>query len=121
VRCEESAGIQAFVGRGHKVHIYKEYHSVCPLVGIGTLPPTPSLASECAPPPGTKGGGAHTRAGEGLGESQFQRLEEKLSTLPTLWLGVTVNWNCKKTGMVEEGCKEKELKRMSTVLSEASL
>jgi len=38
----------------------------------------PSLASECAPPPGTKwgeGGGVHvghTRlAGEGLGESQF--------------------------------------------------
>jgi hypothetical protein len=23
----------------HKVRIYKEYHSVCPLVGIGTLPP----------------------------------------------------------------------------------
>jgi hypothetical protein len=48
--------------------------------------PTPSLASECAPPPEPKGGGvAHSRAGEGLGESQFQRLEKKLSTLPTLW------------------------------------
>jgi hypothetical protein len=23
--------------------------------------PTPSLASKCAPPPGTKGGGGHTR------------------------------------------------------------
>jgi hypothetical protein len=42
--------------------------------------PTPSLASECAPIPGTKGGVAHSRAGEGLGESQFQRLEKKLST-----------------------------------------
>ncbi len=47
----------------------------------------PSLASGCAPPPGTKGGGegAHSPAGEGLGESQFRRLERKLSTLPTLW------------------------------------
>ncbi len=42
--------------------------------------PTPSPASEWAPPPGTKGGGGvHARAGEG-----FQRLEKKLSTLPTL-------------------------------------
>ncbi len=48
--------------------------------------PTPSLASECAPPPGTKvgRGGGHSPAGEGLGESQFRRLEKKLSTLPTL-------------------------------------
>jgi hypothetical protein len=31
-------------------------------------------------------GGAHSPAGEGLGEeSQFRRLEKKLSTLPTLW------------------------------------
>ncbi len=35
--------------------------SVCPLVGIGTLPPPPSPASACAPPPGTKGWGGHTR------------------------------------------------------------
>ena len=33
--------------------------------------PTPSLASECAPLPGTKGG-THLPAGEGLGESQFR-------------------------------------------------
>jgi hypothetical protein len=46
--------------------------------------PNPSFASECAPEP--KGGGAHSPADEGLGESQFQRLEKKLSTLPTLWL-----------------------------------
>jgi hypothetical protein len=44
---------------------YIEYHSVSPLVGIGTLPP-PSLASECGPSPGN-GGGAHSLAGEGLG------------------------------------------------------
>ncbi len=46
---------------------------------------TPSLASECAPPPGTKDGGlAHSPADEGLGESQFRRLEKKLITLPIL-------------------------------------
>ncbi len=32
------------------------------------------------------GGGAHSRACEGLGESRFQRLQKKLSTLPTLWV-----------------------------------
>jgi hypothetical protein len=51
--------------------------------------PTPSLASECAPPPEIKGetkggGGANSPAGEGLVESQFRRLEKKLSILPTL-------------------------------------
>jgi hypothetical protein len=30
-------------------------------------------------------GGAYSPAGKGLGESQFRRLEKKLSTLPTLW------------------------------------
>jgi hypothetical protein len=61
----------------HKVRIYKEYHSVSPLVGIGTHPiPLSSLPPE----PGR----AHSSAGEGLGESQFRRLEKKLSTLPTL-------------------------------------
>ena len=35
--------------------------------------PNPSLASECAPPPRTKGGGAHSPVGEGLGEFQFRR------------------------------------------------
>jgi hypothetical protein len=39
--------------------------------------PTPSLASECAPTPGAKGGGAHSPSGEGLGESQFRRLEKR--------------------------------------------
>ncbi len=65
-----------------KVRIYKEYHSVCPLVGIGTLPTPLSPASVPLPP--ERGGGAHSPAGEGLGESNFRRLEKKLSTL-TLW------------------------------------
>jgi hypothetical protein len=33
----------------------------------------------CPPAPGTKGGGAHSPAGEGLGESQFLRLEKSLA------------------------------------------
>ncbi len=53
--------------------------------------PTPSLASECAPPHYTKGGGTHTPAGEGLGESQFRRLEKRLSTLPTLCSSLSVH------------------------------
>ncbi len=50
--------------------------------------PTPSLASECAPPHGTL---AHSPAGEGLGESLFRRLEKNPSTLPTLWLSDCIN------------------------------
>jgi hypothetical protein len=65
-----------------------EYHSVSPRVEIGTFP-TPSPASDYAPPPGTKGG-THSSAGEGLGESQFQRLEKKHSTLSTLCCQVKV-------------------------------
>jgi hypothetical protein len=59
----------------HKVHIYLEYNSECPLVGIGT--PTPFPASECSPPPQTKGGGAHSPAVERAGESQFRRMEKR--------------------------------------------
>jgi hypothetical protein len=60
-----------------------EYHSVCPLVGIGTLPPPLSPASVPLPPEPKRG--SHSSAGEGLGESHFRRLGEKLSTRPTLW------------------------------------
>ncbi len=49
--------------------------------------PNPSPANECALPPVPKGGGgAHSLAAKGVGESQFRRLEKKLSTLPTLWV-----------------------------------
>ena len=71
----------------HKVHIYKEYHSVCPLVGTGTLPPPLSPASVPLPPE-PKGGEAYSPAGRGLGESQFRRLEKKLTTLLTRWYAV---------------------------------
>ncbi len=57
-------------------------HSVCPLVGIGTLPIPLSPASVPLPP---EPKGLHSPACEGLGESQCRRLEKKLCTLPTLW------------------------------------
>jgi hypothetical protein len=41
--------------------------------------PTPLAASECALPPGPKGGGRHSPAAKGVGESQFQRLEKRLA------------------------------------------
>jgi hypothetical protein len=50
----------------HKVRIYKEYHSVCPLVGIGTLP-TPLPPARMPPPPPVLGGGGYSLAREGLG------------------------------------------------------
>ena len=71
----------------HKVLIYKEHHSVCPSLELG-LPPTPlPQASVLSPPDQRVGGGGHTRlraAAKGAVESQFRRLEKKLSTLPTL-------------------------------------
>ncbi len=41
--------------------------------------PTPIATSECALPLGPKGGGAHSPAAKGVGESQFQRLEKRLA------------------------------------------
>jgi hypothetical protein len=43
--------------------------------------PTPSPAGECVPPPFGWGGGAHSLAGEWLGESQFRRGDRHCSTL----------------------------------------
>ncbi len=61
--------------------------------------PTPSPASGCAPPPPTKGVGAHSSVGDGVGahssvgdgvgETQFRRLDKKLSKLLTLWSDLT--------------------------------
>ncbi len=66
--------------------MYKEYHNVCPLVGIGTLPPPLSPASVPLPPR-TKGGGGGTLARRlGVGGVPIPTTEEKLSTLPTLWI-----------------------------------
>ncbi len=57
--------------------------------------PNPSPPSEHALPPGPKGGGAHSPASKGMGESQFRRLEKKLSTLPTLCSEGTKKGDCK--------------------------
>ncbi len=47
--------------------------------------PTPFPLSKCAPcPPGTQSGGG-THSCKGMGESQFRRLEKKISTLSNLW------------------------------------
>jgi hypothetical protein len=73
----------ATTGPNHKVLIYIEHHSVCPLVGIGT-PPTPLPQASVPPPPGPKAGGAHAPVAMGVRKSQFRPQEKKLSTLPTL-------------------------------------
>ncbi len=50
-----------------------------------TTLPTP-LSPASVPLPQNRKGGAHSPGGEELGESQFRRLEKRLSTLPTLWI-----------------------------------
>jgi hypothetical protein len=77
----------------HKVHIhvYTEYHSVCPLVGIGTPIHPFSRYRACPSPLYQGGGGAQSATGEGVVKSQFRRLEKKLSTLPTLCLQSSSN------------------------------
>jgi len=74
-------GLILCVGRSTK-YIYKEYHSVCSLVEIETLPPPLSSASVPLPPEPKGGGrGGHTRLRmRGWGEIQFRRLEKRLST-----------------------------------------
>jgi hypothetical protein len=56
--------------KNHKVSSYKEYHSVCPLVGIGTLPTPPSPAS--VPLPTNPGGGGTLASGLGVGGVPIQ-------------------------------------------------
>ncbi len=51
-----------------QIQIYLEYHSVCPLIGIG-VPHSLSPQQMWTPPPWTKGGGGRSPAGEGVGES----------------------------------------------------
>jgi hypothetical protein len=58
-----------------KVHLYTEYHSVCPLVGIGTLRP-PLLSASVPLPPEPKGRG-HTRQRERGWESPNPTTGEK--------------------------------------------
>jgi hypothetical protein len=75
-------------GENHKVRIYEyiECHSVCLFVGIGTPPPTPFQQASMPLPPEPNGGGGTLACELGVGESQFRRLEKRVSTLSTLWL-----------------------------------
>ncbi len=59
----------------HKVRIYKEYHSVCPLVGSGTLPPLLSPASVPLPP--RTGGRGTLACGWGVGAVPIPTTGEK--------------------------------------------
>jgi hypothetical protein len=67
------------------MHIHIQSTTVyVPSSGLRLSHPLPR--QRVCPSPRNQRGGAHLRAGEGLGESQFQRLEKKLSTLSTLRL-----------------------------------
>ncbi len=48
----------------------------------------PLSRQRVCPSPQNRGGGAHSPAGEGLGESHCRRLEKKLSTLPIFYMWV---------------------------------
>jgi hypothetical protein len=83
------AMLNGLLGQTHKARIFKEYHVHCMSPRRNWDSPTSrSRQRVCPPPPGTKGGGAHSPAGEGLGESQSRRLEKHLSTLTILWSNV---------------------------------
>jgi hypothetical protein len=56
----------------HKVHTYKEYHSVCPLVEIVTPPPPLSPASVPLTS-GTKGGGGGAKLGVGPNSNEWRK------------------------------------------------
>jgi hypothetical protein len=88
--------------------------------------PKPSLACECAPPPITGGGGgAHSPAAKGVGESQFRRHKKKLSTLPTLWGSYTGRyWSAKIDDNSTTLCDPRRRKKggsISTITKEHGL
>ncbi len=66
---------------------YINTKSITVSVPASEMGPSPRNESECAPPPG---GEAHSPGGEGMGSSQFQRLEKKHNTLSTLCCQVKV-------------------------------
>ncbi len=80
-------------GPRYKVSKYKEYHNVCPLVGIGTPPPlSRKLVCPTAPPPRNQGRGAHSPAGEGWGSPNSDDWRKNLALCqlcgPSLNIGV---------------------------------
>jgi hypothetical protein len=114
-KCKFVVGKELKRRPNHKDHLFIEYHSVCPLVGIGTLP---SLLLPAIVPfaPEPKGEGAYLPAGEGFGQSQFRRLEKKLSNLPNLWtkpMRVVCTLQRHNTGNLKQIFPETELRGRS--------
>jgi hypothetical protein len=85
--------------------------------------PTPLAASECALPPGPKGGGEHSPAAKGVGESQFQRLEKRLALCllcgfawpNTMQTCVSALKYCKVRYYVERGLWRRHIRHNQTV------
>jgi hypothetical protein len=63
------------------IHIYLEYHSVCPLVGTGTPHPLSRKRMCTPPPPQPKEGGTHSPKGEGVDGVPIPTTEEKVKVL----------------------------------------
>jgi hypothetical protein len=78
--CRKAPDFKKQVGTESTLHIYLEYHSVCPLVGIGTFHPL--SRKRVSPCPRNQEGGGHT--GLQVREFLFRRLEKKPSTLSIL-------------------------------------
>jgi hypothetical protein len=76
-RMERERGNSENVSAPQSTYIYRAPQCMSPRWNLDS--PTPLAASECALPPGPKGGGAHSPAAKGVGESQFQRLEKRLA------------------------------------------
>jgi hypothetical protein len=75
-------------GSGHKVHIYLEYHSVCPLVRIGN-PRNHRVHAPCGSG-GSQFRRVHTRLRvRGWGSPDSDDWKKKLSILSNLWEWVT--------------------------------
>ncbi len=67
-----------------KVHIYLEYHNVCPLVRIGTPPPPPLPQASVSLPQNQRGGEDTLACGWGGGGSQLGRLYSVYSVTPKI-------------------------------------
>ncbi len=82
----------------HKVSICKEYHSVCSLVGTGTLP-TPLSPASVHLPPNRGGRGGTLACGLGVGEEfQFPNSDDWRKSLALCLLCDSIGPNGSATG-----------------------